>query len=105
MDKLREKFFLWLIKLFKVPKGQQLPKALVVVRCILFPILHFRLKMSMFKYDPRTHTVSIFGVRFTVQALWLLAKEAEDGAILRLYKSHGNAVTLELIDESKEEYK
>lgn len=56
----------------------------------------------MFKYDPRTHTVSLFGVRFTVQALQLLAKEAEDGAIFRLYKSHDNAVTLELIDESKE---
>lgn len=87
---------LWKLATAKHPEGMILPRWLMVVRAILYPLDTFYWQMSKTRgYQWESDTWNIKGVRYTGEALRALA-EAQ-GEVYRITRT-GECVTLERVD-------
>ena len=87
---------LWKLAKAKHPEGMILPRWLLVIRAMLYPLDFFYWKMSESRgYHWQSNTWSIHGVKYTDDALQALAKA--QGETYRITKT-GECVSLERLN-------
>jgi hypothetical protein len=88
----RRRFFYYLVReVFKVAEGQILPKYLIVLKCILFPIESFYFKINKDFYDPYRDIYTINGIKFSGQFFKNMNKV---GSTFKIEKLEDGTLTL-----------
>ena len=93
---MRTKFYRWLVlEVFKTQEGAQLPRILVVIYAILFPI-HYMLGIANgVKYDIRSDTYTIEWAVITAEFFREMGRSEKT----RIFKVNEDGISIKMLDD------
>lgn len=88
-------------RIFKVQEGNQLPLVAFIIGLFLFPSRGLTLlgdKLSPVKYNLRTDTITIYGMRYSGSLFWAYSERGyPNGSIVQIAKRDNCVLVLTLI--------
>ncbi len=104
--RLRKKIYFKIKRFFKIPEGSLLPKYMIALKCILFPLQMFYsfTIRNMIIEDFATDSFEIFGMKYSAE---LFRSFAEGGLNLNvsfiIVKRGNGVITIEKVAETEHE--
>lgn len=102
---IRRSIWIYIKKIFRIKNGEIVPKWLIWIPYILFPIYAIRvLPGSNFKWEPWDDIFTIYGTRYTSAFFRFMGKHgAPIGSTFKIIDKGYNTISIEILEEEKNE--